>query len=82
MTKTLFRDDAYLSVAEASVTALTDDGGIIHDQNNFNATSGGQPGAKGIFERADGTKIAIAGAVTGETKADIIHWQQMADFFQ
>ncbi|MEL6202464.1 MAG: alanyl-tRNA editing protein [Pseudomonadota bacterium] len=73
MTKPLFRDDAYLSVAEAAVTALTEDGGIILDQTNFYATSGGQPGDTGFLERNDGTKIAIVSTVTGETKADIIH---------
>jgi len=73
MTKPLFRDDAYLSVAEAAVTALTEDGGITLDQTNFYATSGGQPGDTGFLERNDGTKIAIVSTVTGETKADIIH---------
>ncbi|MEO0543108.1 MAG: alanyl-tRNA editing protein [Pseudomonadota bacterium] len=73
MTSPLFRDDAYLSVAEASVSAVTEDGGIILDQTNFYALSGGQPGDTGFFERADGSKIAISNTITGETKSDIIH---------
>jgi misacylated tRNA(Ala) deacylase len=71
--KALFRDDAYLSVAEGTVVAINDRGGIILDQTCFYATSGGQPGDTGFFERADGSKIAIAATVCGETKDEIIH---------
>ncbi|MEM0899163.1 MAG: alanyl-tRNA editing protein [Pseudomonadota bacterium] len=73
MTKLLFHEDAYLSVAEAKVTSITADGGVILDQTNFYATSGGQPGDTGFFERGDGSKIKIADTITGETKADIHH---------
>lgn len=69
----LFRDDAYLSTAEGTVVAINDRGGIILDRTNFYATSGGQPGDTGHFERADGSKIEIAATVTGETKDEIIH---------
>lgn len=71
--KALFRDDAYLSVAEGTVVAVNDRGGIILDQTCFYATSGGQPGDTGFFERADGSKIEIAATVCGETKDEIIH---------
>lgn len=71
--KALFRDDAYLSVAEGSVLAINDRGGIILDQTCFYATSGGQPGDTGFLERPDGTKIAIAATVCGETKDEVIH---------
>lgn len=73
MTIPLFREDAYLSTAEGTVTAINDRGGVILDQTNFYATSGGQPGDTGFYERADGSKIAIATTVTGDTKASIIH---------
>ncbi|MGB7431822.1 MAG: alanyl-tRNA editing protein [Ahrensia sp.] len=73
MTKLLFRDDAYLSTAEGTVTAATADGAIVLDQTNFYATSGGQPGDIGFFERADGTRIEIADTITGATKDDILH---------
>lgn len=73
MTKLLFRDDAYLSAAEATATAITADGGIVLDQTIFYANSGGQPGDTGFLERADGTTIEIADTVTGATKDDIIH---------
>ena len=72
-TLALFRDDAYLSTAEGKVVAINDRGGIILDRTNFYATSGGQPGDTGFFERADGSRIQIAATVTGETKDEIIH---------
>lgn len=72
-TEALFREDAYLSTAEGSVIALTDTGGIILNQTNFYATSGGQPGDTGFFERADGSRIEIVATVTGESKNEIVH---------
>ncbi|CDX14248.1 Alanyl-tRNA synthetase, class IIc-like protein [Mesorhizobium sp. ORS 3324] len=72
-TVALFRDDAYLEAAEAEVVAINDRGGILLDRTIFYATSGGQPGDTGLFERADGSRIAIAATITGETKDEIIH---------
>ncbi len=72
-TETLFRDDAYLKTAEATVVAINERGGIILDRTIFYATSGGQPGDTGTLERADGSRIAIAATITGETKDEIIH---------
>lgn len=72
-TDALFREDAYLSTVEAVVVAVNEAGGIILDQTNFYATSGGQPGDTGYFERSDGSQIAIAATITGETKSEIIH---------
>lgn len=69
----LFRDDAYLKDAEATVVAINDRGGIILDRTIFYATSGGQPGDTGAMTRADGSVIEIAATVTGETKDEIIH---------
>ncbi|WP_047029876.1 alanyl-tRNA editing protein [Hoeflea sp. IMCC20628] len=69
----LFLEDAYLSTVEANVTGVREDGGIVLDQTCFYATSGGQPGDTGFFERDNGDKIVIAGTVTGDTKAEIIH---------
>ena len=71
--KALFRYDAYQSVAEGTVLAINERGGIILDQTCFYATSGGQPGDSGFFEREDGSKIQIAATVCGETKDEIIH---------
>ncbi|MFE0015689.1 alanyl-tRNA editing protein [Mesorhizobium sp. NPDC059054] len=72
-TEALFRDDSYLRDLEATVVAINDRGGIILDRTVFYATSGGQPGDTGHFERADGSRVAIAATVTGETKDEIIH---------
>ncbi len=72
-TEALFRDDAYLKTAEATVVAVNERGGIILDRTIFYATSGGQPGDTGTLERADGSRIAIAATITGETKDEIIH---------
>lgn len=73
LTDTLFREDAYLRLAEGTVAGLNDRGGIILDRTIFYATSGGQPGDTGFLARADGSRIAIAATVTGETKDEIIH---------
>ncbi|HHZ08134.1 MAG TPA: alanyl-tRNA editing protein [Rhizobiales bacterium] len=72
-TAALFRDDAYLKETGATVVAVNDRGGIILDRTVFYATSGGQPGDTGVIVRADGSRIAIAATVTGETKDEIIH---------
>ncbi|NUS22160.1 MAG: alanyl-tRNA editing protein, partial [Mesorhizobium sp.] len=72
-TEALFRDDAYQRAAEAEVVAVNDRGGILLDRTIFYGTSGGQPGDTGIFERADGGRLAIAATITGETKDEIIH---------
>lgn len=72
-TTALFRDDFYLSTTEAIVTGIREDGGIELDQTCFYATSGGQPGDIGFFERADGSRIEIATTRHGDTKDIIIH---------
>jgi misacylated tRNA(Ala) deacylase len=48
-------------------------GGIILDRTVFYATSGGQPGDTGFLERSDGSHIAVAATITGETKDEIIY---------
>lgn len=72
-TDALFREDAYLREAEASVVGVTAEGEIVLDRTIFYAKSGGQPGDTGRIKLADGTEIAIAGTVTGATKDDIVH---------
>lgn len=65
MTQTdfLFREDAYLTTAAATISFINEDGGIILDRSNFYATSGGQPGDSGFLERENGDKIAITTCV-------------------
>lgn len=72
-TEALFREDPYLSTAESSVLAINVGGGIILDRTIFYATSGGQPGDTGYFERADGSRMEIIATQTGETKNEIVH---------
>jgi misacylated tRNA(Ala) deacylase len=72
-TLALFRDDFYLSTAEATVTAVREDGAIELDQTCFYATSGGQPGDSGFLERADGARIELGATVHGEDKSVILH---------
>jgi misacylated tRNA(Ala) deacylase len=72
-TEALFRADAYLAETEATVVAVNERGGILTDRTVFYATSGGQPGDSGRLVRANGSEVAIATTVTGETKDEIIH---------
>lgn len=72
VTQALFRDDAYLAEADATVLDVTE-GGIVLDRTIFYATSGGQPGDTGTLTRSDGTIVPIASTVTGVTKEDILH---------
>lgn len=73
ITDAVFREDAYIREAEGMVAGINDRGGIILDRTIFYATSGGQPGDTGFLGRADGSRIAVAATITGETKDEIIH---------
>ena len=61
MTEPLFRDDAYLTTAEATVTEAGPDG-LILDRSLFYAAGGGQPADTGRLETADGIMVAITDA--------------------
>lgn len=62
MTRLLFRDDPYLREADAVVTGITDEGGIVLDASVFYPTGGGQPGDSGTLLWAGG-RLAIATTV-------------------
>lgn len=68
ITELLFRQDAYLREAPATVIAHTPEGGIVLDQSIFYATSGGQPGDAGHLTW-DGGELAIATAIKAEQGA-------------
>ena len=69
-TELLFRSDAYLAEAEARVTGLTPEGGLLVDRSIFYPTGGGQPGDSGwiTWTGAGGAarKVMIAVAVKAE----------------
>lgn len=65
MTQPLFRDDAYLKEAPATVTAITEQGGIVLGASIFYPTGGGQPGDKGVLSWETG-RCEIATTVKGE----------------
>ncbi|MBI1170769.1 alanyl-tRNA editing protein [bacterium] len=64
-TALLFRDDSYLTEAEAKVLAHTPEGGIVVSASVFYPTGGGQPGDSGTIAWAGG-QMAIATAVKVE----------------
>ena len=72
-TEAVFREDAYLATLDAQVVAVNERGGILLDRTIFYATSGGQPGDSGRLVRPDGSAVAIATTVTGESKDEIVH---------
>src|ERR1700674_950035 len=73
-TNCLFREDAYLRTASATLIGLTDRGGLLLDRTVFYATSGGQPGDRGVLKTESGQEIAIATATyLDEAKTEIAH---------
>ena len=65
MTKAMFRNDAYLQKAPATVVGITERGGIELDQSIFYPTSGGQSGDRGWLLSGD-SRIEIATTVKGD----------------
>ena len=76
MTEKLFLQDSYLRDAPAQVVGITDEGGIVLNQSLFYATSGGQPGDRGVL-RWDGQETVISTTIKGE--ADQIICQPAED---
>lgn len=71
MTEALFRNDAYLRDARATVLALTEQGGIVLDRTVFYPTGGGQPGDAGVLRWSD-AETKITTAIKGEDGAIIL----------
>ncbi|GAB2912220.1 alanyl-tRNA editing protein [Paraburkholderia jirisanensis] len=75
-TRALFREDAYLTHCDATITAV-DELGIHLDQTVFYPLGGGQAGDAGALVLADGTRIAIADTrkakFDGATPDDAVH---------
>jgi misacylated tRNA(Ala) deacylase len=74
MTETalLFRDDAYVRECDATVVAVTPDGGVVLDRTVFYAQGGGQPGDVGTIADGNG-EVAITNTVYGADRASIVH---------
>ncbi|WP_108662651.1 alanyl-tRNA editing protein [Acuticoccus kandeliae] len=70
MSEPLFRDDAYLTTADAIVTAAAD-GAVTLDRSLFYAAGGGQPGDTGSLELGDGSTIPVTDARYGEDRSGI-----------
>ncbi len=64
MTEPLYRSDPYCRETMGTVSAITDEGGIVLDRSIFYPQGGGQPGDSGIL-RWDGHEIEIATAIKG-----------------
>lgn len=72
MTEQLYRQDAYLGEAPATVVAINDRGGIVLDRTVFYASAGGQPGDRGELRFASGA-CPIATTVYDADKTTIVH---------
>jgi misacylated tRNA(Ala) deacylase len=72
-TECLFRDDSYLRDCAATVVAVSDQG-LLLDRTVFYASSGGQPGDRGVLTTGAGAAIAVETAVfTDPAKSEIAH---------
>src|SRR4029453_6572426 len=58
----LFREDSYLKECSATVTGVTEAGGVVLDRTVFYAASGGQPADRGVLRTAAGDVVPIASA--------------------
>lgn len=70
MVEELFRQDAYLKEADATVTAL-DERGVRLDRSIFYPTGGGQPGDTGVL-RWDGGEARIVDAIKADG-GEVLH---------
>jgi misacylated tRNA(Ala) deacylase len=71
-TELLFRNDAYLKSATATVVAVGERG-IELDRTIFYPLGGGQAGDTGTLVRADGERIAVTDTRKGETADRVVH---------
>jgi len=71
-TELLFRDDAYLREAAATVTRI-DERGVSLDRTIFYAQGGGQVGDTGSLVRANGDVVAVTDTRKGEAPDSVVH---------
>ncbi len=73
-TECLFREDSYLRDCDATVVAVTPEGGVVLDRTVLYAASGGQPADRGALLTPAGDTVALAGVVfTDPAKTEIAH---------
>ena len=72
MTELLFREDSYLMTISASVTSISELGGIIFDRSVFFPNSGGQAGDEGEITWADGNSCAIHDTVKSDAGSVVL----------
>jgi misacylated tRNA(Ala) deacylase len=68
----LFRDDAYLRVATATVAAVSERG-VELDRTIFYSLGGGQPGDTGWLVRGNGERFAVVDTRKGERLDSVLH---------
>ena len=73
MTEELFRMDSYVRTCESKVV-LAIEGGVIMDRTVFYPMGGGQPGARGWLEFADGSRLAVCDTRKDRESGDIVHY--------
>jgi misacylated tRNA(Ala) deacylase len=71
-TQLLFRQDAYLREAEATVVGVTEQGAVVLDRTVFYPTGGGQPGDRGVLVLADGRDLAVETTVWADPAKTVI----------
>lgn len=71
-TELLFRDDAYLRTATATVVAVGPHG-IELDRTIFYPQGGGQAGDSGVLRRASGEPVTIGDTRKGEAPGRVLH---------
>ena len=71
MTELLFLTDAYVSEFDATVTEVTDDGGVILDRTAFYIGGGGQPCDVGALTDASGVEFRVTKA--SRSGGSIVH---------
>lgn len=72
MTDLLFRDDAYLRTATATVVGVHERG-VELDRTLFYPLGGGQPGDTGFLVRAGGERIVVTDTRKGPTPDSVLH---------
>ncbi len=72
MTRPLFRDDAYLAEAPATIVAAGP-GGVVLDSSVFYPQGGGQSGDRGTLLVEDGEPVPILNTIYDSDRATILH---------